>query len=187
MASSPPIAFSFASTSIVVSGRIASSAATSTSSLRFFTITETISSASLPSSVAFAASWCERAAQRSMSGRVISSSFETSLASLIICFSVKGLVSPSWVIESIAWTSPMRKPKRAPGSRYGALDIDSMPPATATFVSPARTAWSTRPTERMPEAQTLLTVSEGTSFGIPPLICAWREGIWPWPAWSTCP
>ena len=39
----------------------------------------------------------------------------------------------------------------------------------------------------MPEAQTLLTVSEETSFGMPPLICAWREGIWPWPAWSTWP
>ena len=39
----------------------------------------------------------------------------------------------------------------------------------------------------MPLAQTLLTVSEETSFGIPPLICAWRLGIWPWPAWSTWP
>src|SRR5215207_849276 len=39
----------------------------------------------------------------------------------------------------------------------------------------------------MPDAQTLLTVSEGTSRGIPALICAWREGIWPWPACSTCP
>ena len=62
-----------------------------------------------------------------------------------------------------------------------------MPPATATSRSPARTAWSTIPAARMPEAQTLLTVSEGTSFGIPPLICAWRLGIWPWPAWSTWP
>jgi len=32
----------------------------------------------------------ERSAKRSMSARVISSSLETSLASLIICFSVKG-------------------------------------------------------------------------------------------------
>ena len=31
----------------------------------------------------------------------------------------------------------------------------------------------------MPEAQTLLIVSEETSFGMPALICAWREGIWP--------
>ena len=33
----------------------------------------------------------------------------------------------------------------------------------------------------------MLTVSEETSFGIPPLICAWRLGIWPCPAWSTWP
>ena len=56
-----------------------------------------------------------------MSARVISSSFETSLASLIICLSVKGLVSPSWVIESTALTSPIRKPKRAPGQQVGGL------------------------------------------------------------------
>ena len=117
VASSPPIAFSLASVSIVVSGRIASSASTTVSALRLLTVTQTISSASRPSSVAFAASWCERAAKRSMSGRVISSSFEISLASLIICLSVNGLVSPSWVIASIALTSPIRKPKRASGSR----------------------------------------------------------------------
>ena len=39
----------------------------------------------------------------------------------------------------------------------------------------------------MPDAQTLLIVSEETSFGIPALICAWREGICPWPACSTWP
>ena len=98
-------------------GRIASSATTSRSSLLTFTVTGTISSASMPSSVALAASWWERAAQRSMSARVISSSLETSLASLIICLPVKGLVRPSWVIASIAVASPIRKPKRAPGSR----------------------------------------------------------------------
>ena len=47
--------------------------------------------------------------------------------------------------------------------------------------------WSSRPAARMPDAQTLLIVSEETSFGIPALICAWREGIWPWPACSTWP
>ena len=67
--------------------------------------------------MALAASWWDRAAKRSMSARVISSSLETSDASLIICLCVKGLVSPSWVIESIALTSPIRKPNRAPGSR----------------------------------------------------------------------
>ena len=62
-----------------------------------------------------------------------------------------------------------------------------MPPVTPTLRSPARIAWSARPIVRMPEAQTLLTVSEGTSLGIPALIWAWREGIWPWPACSTWP
>ena len=62
---------------------------------------------------------------------------------------------------------------------YGALDIDSMPPPTATSRSPARIAASSRPAARMPEAQTLLIVSEETSLGIPALICAWREGICP--------
>ncbi len=39
----------------------------------------------------------------------------------------------------------------------------------------------------MPEAQTLLIVSEETALGMPALIWAWREVIWPWPAWRTCP
>src|SRR5215208_1505219 len=39
----------------------------------------------------------------------------------------------------------------------------------------------------MPEAQTLLIVSEETSIGMPALIWAWREGIWPTPACRTCP
>ena len=81
----------------------------------------------------------------------------------------------------------MRKPWRAPGSRYGACDIDSMPPPTATSRSPARTAWSIIPTARTLDAQTLLIVSEVTSIGIPASICAWRLGICPWAAWSTVP
>ncbi len=40
---------------------------------------------------------------------------------------------------------------------------------------------------RMPEAQTLLIVSDGTSRGIPAPTCAWRDGIWPWPACRTWP
>ncbi len=62
-----------------------------------------------------------------------------------------------------------------------------MPPPTPTCTSPARIAWSSITVARSPEAQTLLIVSEETSFGIPALICAWREGICPWPACSTCP
>ena len=54
-----------------------------------------------------------------------------------------------------------------------------MPPATPTSRSPARTAWSIIPADRIPDAHTLLTVSLETSLGMPPLICAWREGTWP--------
>jgi hypothetical protein len=111
-----------------------------------------------------------------MSGRVISNSAATSSASAPMPLPVNGFVRPSCIIASSAFTSPMRKPNRAFGSRYGALDIDSMPPPTATSMSPARIAWSRMPTARMPDAQTLLTVSDGTSFGMPLLICAWREG-----------
>ena len=62
-----------------------------------------------------------------------------------------------------------------------------MPPPTPTSTSPARIAWSSRTVARRPEAQTLLMVSEETSFGMPAWIWAWREGIWPWPAWRTWP
>src|SRR4029079_4046995 len=62
-----------------------------------------------------------------------------------------------------------------------------MPPPRPISTSPARMAWSSNRVERRPEAHTLLIVSDETSLGIPPLICAWREGICPWPACSTWP
>src|SRR4051794_29781449 len=65
--------------------------------------------------------------------------------------------------------------------------MDSMPPPTPTSRSPARMAWSSSTDARSPDAQTLLIVSEETSFGMPALIWACRDGICPWPAWSTCP
>ena len=118
---------------------------------------------------------------------MISSSSPTSVASSNIWRPLKGLVRPSCTIASSALTSPMRNPKRAFGSRYGAHDIDSMPPPTPISTSPARICASSRPTARMPEAHTLLIVSELTSFGMPALICAWRDGIWPCPACRTWP
>src|SRR3954463_10331021 len=62
-----------------------------------------------------------------------------------------------------------------------------MPPPTPTSTSPARIAWSRMTEARRPDAQTLLIVSEETSFGMPASICAWRDGIWPWPACRTWP
>ena len=53
-------------------------------------------------------------------------------------------VSPSYIMESTSVASPMRKPARAPGRRWGAWVIDSMPPATTISASPARIIWSAR-------------------------------------------
>ena len=104
----------------------------------------------------------------------------TSVASSNICLPLNGLARPSWTIASSALhVAHPEAEARASGSRYGACDIDSMPPPTPTSMSPARIAWSSIPTARMPDAQTLLIVSEETSFGIPALICAWRDGICP--------
>src|SRR3954447_11757558 len=62
-----------------------------------------------------------------------------------------------------------------------------MPPPTPTSTSPARIAWSRITPARRPLAHTLLMVSDETALGMPALICAWRDGIWPWPAWRTWP
>ena len=62
---------------------------------------------------------------------------------------------------------PIRRPVRPFSRRYGAFDMDSMPPATATSYSPAWIALPTSMTARMPEPQTLWTVTQGTVFGIP--------------------
>ncbi len=51
--------------------------------------------------------------------------------------------------------------------RYGAFDIDSMPPVTTTSRSPARIIESAISIALIDEAQTLLIVSAGVSFGTP--------------------
>jgi hypothetical protein len=100
-----------------VSLRGPSSTSTVVSPFLPLTVTGTISSGRRPSSVASIARWCDRSAQRSMSGRLSSSSAATSEASSYICLPVNGLRKPSWIIASIALASPMRKPNRAFGSR----------------------------------------------------------------------
>jgi hypothetical protein len=70
---------------------------------------------------------------------------------------------------------------------YGAFDIDSIPPVTITWWSPARIIESAISTARIEEAQTLLIVSAPTSFGMPAPIAACRAGAWPTPACSTSP
>ena len=71
----------------------------------------------------------------------------------------------------------MRMPARASGSRYGALVMDSMPPATTTSARPAWISRSASMIEWMPERQTLLTVVDGTVMGTPPATAAWRAVI----------
>ena len=114
--------------------------------------------------------------------------FETHISAHVpMCLSPYGSQSPSLIIESTSVPLPMRRPVRAFSSRYGELDIDSMPPATARSYSPAWIALPASMTARIPEPQTLWTVTHGTVFGTPALIEAWRAGAWPWPAWRTLP
>ena len=91
-----------------VSARGASSISTVVSPFFELIVTGTISSGSLPSSVALIASSCERSANLSMSARVISSSSPTSVASSYICLPENGFVSPSCTIASSAFASPIR-------------------------------------------------------------------------------
>ena len=55
--------------------------------------------------------------------------------------------------------------------------IDSMPPATATSMSPVAMPWAASITAFSPEPQTLLMVSAATRSCRPPLSAAWRAGI----------
>ncbi len=64
----------------------------------------------------------------------------------------------------------MRAPQRALGTAYGALLIDSMPPATTKRASPRRMSRSAMAMADMPERHTLLMVVAGTVMGMPPRI-----------------
>src|SRR4030088_3087908 len=94
---------------------------------------------------------------------------------------------PLWIIESTTSALPMRRPSRTRGSRYGQPLIDSMPPATAMSMSPARMPWSAIITALSPEPHTLLIVSAATWWGRPPWSAAWRAGFCPRPADTTLP
>ena len=63
----------------------------------------------------------------------------------------------------------------------------SMPPATITSCSPARISTSASVAARMPDAHTLLIVSDPTVGPRPIPTETWREGICPDPACSTWP
>ncbi|MCY1424145.1 hypothetical protein D9M71_398820 [compost metagenome] len=59
---------------------------------------------------------------------------------------------------STAWKLPKRLPVRELGSRCGALDIDSMPPATTMLAEPALIRSWPSMMAFMPEPQTLFRV-----------------------------
>jgi hypothetical protein len=61
----------------------------------------------------------------------------------------------------------MRAPVRSECVKYGALDIDSIPPATMTSASPSAMTRAPSMTDSSPEPHTLFTVTQGTVFGMP--------------------
>ncbi len=71
--------------------------------------------------------------------------------------------------------------------RWGALVMDSMPPATTTPASPAAIAERAMIAACMPDPHILLSVVASTESGRPALRAAWRAGAWPCPAGSTLP
>ena len=122
-----------------------------------------------------------------MSARVISSWSPTSVASSNICLPVKGLVSPSWTIASSALRVAHAEAEARLRQQVRRLRHRLHAAADADLEVAGADRGSSTPAARMPDAQTLLIVSEETSFGMPALICAWRDGICPWPACSTWP
>ena len=146
-----------------------------------------ISSAKTPFFWAVAARWWEAAPNASCSSRVIPyRRLCRSVDSPIETLSYAS-VSPSKARWSSSVTSPYRYPSRCPVSRCGALVIDSIPPATTMSNSPARMSWSASAIAVRPDRHTLFTVSAGAVMGMPAPTAAWRAGICPAPAWSTCP
>jgi hypothetical protein len=72
-------------------------------------------------------------------------------------------------------------------SKYGALDIDSMPPATTTSAVPATSMSCAMIAACMPDPHILLTVEAATDSGKPAPSAACRAGACPSPAGSTHP
>ena len=82
---------------------------------------------------------------------------------------------------------PMRWPRRALDSKYGALLMLSMPPATTRLALPARIRSVANMVAFMPDPHTLFTVVAPTPSGISARRMAWRAGAWPTPALMTQP
>ena len=90
-------------------------------------------------------------------------------------------------MESTSCPLPSRYPLRAFGRRYGALVIDSMPPATTIELLPVSMACAASATAFNPEPHTLLIVMAPVSGASPPNNAACRAGFCPSPAETTLP
>ena len=137
----------------------------------------TISLSNRPSFWARAARSCDLAASSSWASRSMPAEAAYFSVPAPMATWSKAQNRPSYIIESTTFLSPMRMPARASGSRYGALVIDSMPPATTTSAWPDWMRRSAIMIELMPDRQTLLMVVDGTDIGMPALTAAWRAVI----------
>ena len=129
--------------------------------------TGAISALNAPSACAFCARRVDSSAYSSCAARENLKSAAHFSPHIPMCMSLYGSQSPSWIIRSLSSVLPMRAPVRAECVKYGALDIDSIPPATTTSASPSAMTRAPSMTASSPEPQTLLTVTQGTVFGMP--------------------
>src|SRR5438552_3073465 len=86
---------------------------------------------------------------------------------------------------TVAW--PMRMPARALGSRYGALLMLSIPPATMICALPAMIESWASIVAFIADPHIFETVVQWVDKGKPALIAAWRAGAWPCPAKRQLP
>ncbi len=162
-----------ATDSAVVPGLMNSSWSNATGSpLRCGIITGTISSLNLPAFWAASALFWLATAKASCSAREMPYCFATFSAVVPMWYWLYTSHSPSTIIVSTSFASPMRKPSREPGSTCGDALMFSWPPAITISASPQRIACTASITALRPEPHTLLIVMAGIAFGSPDLISA---------------
>ena len=150
-----------ASFSSVVSRRGCSSTANVTDvPSRRVTSMGTISSTKPPASMAAIARWCERRAQASISSR-LTPAWTAAFHPTVIDMSSHGASGVSGWLGG-AHSSHSSVPRARRRSR-GAVEADSMPPATTTRSMPARTVAAAVVTAARPPAQCRLWASPATS------------------------
>src|SRR6185437_13939570 len=116
-------------------------------------------------------------ANSSCSSRVTAYSLATFSAVTPMWYWLNTSHSPSTIMVSTIFASPMRKPSREPLSACGERLIDSWPPATTRSESPLAIACAPSIAACRPEPQTLLMVIAGTMYWMPALIAAWRAEL----------